>query len=74
MMKNKYNIGDKVRTKIHYANDQRKEVEAVIHGVELDGNIIKYNIHFDANEYDKEYGCTGCIGYVGEEDILELCR
>lgn len=73
-MINKYNIGDKVRTKIHYTNDTRKEVEAVIHGVELDGNIIKYKIYFNANEYDKEFGCTGCKGYVREEDILELCR
>ena len=28
-MKNKYNIGDKVKTKIHYQNDKRKEVEAI---------------------------------------------
>lgn len=35
-MQNKYNIGDKVKTKIHYQNDKRKEVEAIIVGVELE--------------------------------------
>lgn len=34
-VKNKYNIGDKVKTKIHYQNDKRKEVEAIVLGIEL---------------------------------------
>ena len=34
-MVNKYNLCDKVRTKIHYENDNRKEVDAFIRGIEL---------------------------------------
>ena len=33
---NKYNVGDRVKTKIHYQNDKRKVVEAIIIGVELE--------------------------------------
>ena len=34
-MVNKYNLSDKVRTKIHYENDNREEVDAFIRGIEL---------------------------------------
>ena len=46
-MLNKYNLGDKVRTKIHYDNDKRKEVDAIIRGIEIvDGtDNIKYKSH-----------------------------
>ena len=74
-MKNKYNIGDKVKTKIYYQNDTRKEVEAVIIGVELDNETyVKYKIKFEPEELDKEQGCTGCEGYINETDIIDLCR
>lgn len=73
-MKNKYNIGDKVKTKIHYLNDKRKEVEAIILSVELENktNNVKYKIKFEPGEFDKEQGCTGCEGYVNQDDIIQL--
>ena len=73
-MKNKYNTGDKVKTKIHYQNDKRKEVEAIVVGIELDETNIKYKIEFEPEELDKERGCTGCDGYVNESDIIDLCH
>lgn len=73
-MKNKYNIGDKVRTKIHYQNDKRKEVSATIYGIELtEYDTVKYKIKFEPEELDKKHGCTGCEGYVNESDIIGLC-
>ena len=70
---NKYNVGDRVKTKIHYQNDKRKVVEAIIIGVELDNETnIKYKIEFEP-ELDKKQGCTGCEGYIDESDIIELC-
>ena len=73
-MLNKYNLGDKVRTKIHYENDKRREVDAIIRGMEIvDGtDNIKYKIWFDAEESSKKQGCTGCMGYVEQEDIWRL--
>lgn len=73
-MKNKYNIGDKVKTKIHYQNDKRKEVEAIIISVEFENktNNVKYKIEFEPEELDKEQGCTGCEGYVNQDDIIQL--
>ncbi len=73
-MQSKYNVGDKVRAKIHYQNDRRKEVEATILGVELENKTdnVKYKIHFEPEEYDKEQGCTGCEGYVYQDDVIEL--
>ena len=54
-MKNKYNIGDKVKTKIHYQNDKRKEVEAIVLGIELGNETnIKYRIEFEPEEPDKK--------------------
>lgn len=72
---NKYNIGDKVRTKIYYQNDSRTEVDAIIRGVELDdeSDIVRYKIRFNATDYDKKQGCTGCIGYVCQDWIIDLC-
>lgn len=69
-----YNIGDKVRTKIHYLNDKRTEVEAIIRGVELDDktNIIRYKIRFEPEEFSKKQGCTGCHGYVDQNDIISI--
>ena len=74
-MVNKYNLCDKVRTKIHYENDNRKEVDAFIHGIELvDGtDKIRYKIWFESDEFDKKLGSTGCIGYISQEDIIGLC-
>ena len=70
MVKNKYNIGNKIRTRIHYLNDSRKEVDAIICGIKIEENTVKYEIDFVPNEYDKEMGCTGCNGYVDQDDIL----
>ena len=74
-MKNKYNIGDKVKTKIHYQNDKRKEVEAIVLGIELENKTnIKYKIEFEPEEIDKKQGCAGCEGYINESDIIDLCH
>lgn len=75
-MRNKYNVGDKVRAKINYLNDRRKEVEATILGVELERGTdkVKYKIHFEPEDWEKEQGCTGCKGYINEDDIIELCQ
>ena len=35
MIEIKYNIGDRVKAKIHYKNDTRSEVEAVIRGIDV---------------------------------------
>ena len=71
IMKNKYNVGDKVRAKIHYQNDKRTEVDAVIIGIELENDNVDYKIKFDATPIEKEQGCTGCEGYVNEIDIIK---
>ena len=71
IMKNKYNVGDKVRAKIHYQNDKRTAVDAVIIGIELENDNVDYKIKFDATPIEKEQGCTGCEGYVNEIDIIK---
>lgn len=74
-MINKYNLCDKVRTKIHYENDNRKEVDAFIRGIELvDGtDEIRYKIWFEPEEFHKKLGSTGCTGYISQEDIIGFC-
>lgn len=74
-MVNKYNLCDKVRTKIHYENDNRKEVDAFIRGIELvdETDEIRYKIWFELDKFDKKLGSTGCIGYISQEDIIGLC-
>lgn len=74
-MINKYNLSDKVRTKIHYKNDNREEVDAFVRGIELvDGtDEIRYKIWFEPEKFDKKLGCTGCTGYISQEDIIGLC-
>ena len=74
-MVNKYNLCDKVRTKIHYENDNRKEVDAFIRGIELvdETDEIRYKIWFGSDKFDKKLGSTGCIGYISQEDIIGLC-
>lgn len=54
-MVNKYNLCDKVRTKIHYENDNRKEVDAFIRGIELvdETDGIRYKIWFESDKFDK---------------------
>lgn len=74
-MKNKYNVGDKVRTKIHYKNDKRKEVDAIILEVKIKKDNVSYRINFEAGEYNKkEHSCTGCEGYINQNDIIGLCQ
>lgn len=55
-MVNKYNLCDKVRTKIHYENDNRKEVDAFIRGIELvdETDEIRYKIWFESDKFDKK--------------------
>ena len=76
MFEIKYNIGDKVRTKIHYLNDSRTEVEAVIRGIELENETdkVKCKIWFEPDEFHKKQGSTGCYGYINQDDIIELCQ
>lgn len=75
-LKSKYNIMDKVRVKIHYQNDSRTEVEAIIRGIDLNGDTdeVKYKIWFEPEEFHKKQGCIGCICYVKQDDILELIK
>ena len=70
----KYDIGNKVRAKVNYINDSLKEVNGVVRVIEIDGenNIIRYQLHIEPAEFDKKMGCTGSIGYVDQDDILEL--
>lgn len=72
----KYDIGTKVRTKIHYMNDPRDEVDAVVCGIEINGekNKIKYKIHMEPTKEDREMGCTGSVGYVDQDDILNMFK
>lgn len=70
-MINKYNIGDKIKTRIHYKNDPRTEIDATIIGIELENNNIKYKIKFDATPAKVRLGCTECEGYVAEDDIIK---
>lgn len=69
-MKNKYNVGDKVRTKINYYNDRRKKVDATILEVVIEEDNVSYMIGFEARVYDKKHGCTGCKGFVDQDDII----
>ena len=71
----KYSVKDKIKTKIHYENDERTEVEAVIYGIEWleyeDGtDIVRYKIGFNPEERDRKMGCKKCFGYVMQDDIL----
>lgn len=68
----KYDIGTNVRVKIHYMNDPRSEVDAVICGIEIDGEKrrIKYKINMEPTEDDRKMGCIGSTGYVDQEDIV----
>lgn len=72
----KYNIGDRVKTKIHYLNDKRTEVEAIIRGIELedDTDNVIYKIWFEPSEFNKRQGSTSCRGYVSQDDILGLSK
>lgn len=72
----KYDIGTKVRAEIHYMNDPRSEVEAVICGIEIDvkKNKIKYMISIEPTEEEKEMGCTGSTGYIDQDNILNVCQ
>ena len=67
---NKYHIGDWVRTKIHFTNDKRTEVNAIIVAV-FKNTVggIDYKINFDP-EHGEDSMCTGCDGYVSENDII----
>ena len=70
-----YSIGDRVRTRIHYKNDSRSEVEAEIKNIVFGSNKddIRYEIAFEADENSrKKYGCTGCSGYVFQDDVIEV--
>lgn len=69
----KYKIGDKVRTKIHYTNDERSEVDALIIGMTVDekNDCIKYKIRFEPTSFNKKLGSTGCEGIVYEDDIIK---
>ena len=70
----KYDIGEKVRAKVNYQNDLRKEVSGVICGIELDGKTgkIKYKLRIEPTQQEKDMGCTGSIGYVNQEDIFRM--
>lgn len=74
-MMNRYNLCDKIRTKIHYENDNRKEVDAFIRGMELvdETDEIRYKVWFEPEEFHKKLGSTGCIAYISQEDIIGLC-
>lgn len=66
---NKYHIGDCVRSKIHYTNDKRTEVNATITGIfKNNAGGIDYIISFP--EQGEDSMCTGCEGYVNEKDII----
>ena len=69
---NKYNIGDRIETKIHYKNDERTQVKATIIGVELESDMetLKYKISFEPTESDRELGCVGCEGHINQNDII----
>lgn len=56
-------------------NDNRKEVDAFIRGIELvdETDGIRYKIWFESDKFDKKLGSTGCIGYISQEDIIGLC-
>lgn len=75
IIKNKYNISDRIKGKIWYGNGTRKEVEAIILGVEFVDKIdaIRYKVRFEPEEKDKKLGCTGCQGYILESNIIGLC-
>ena len=70
----KYSIGDRVRTRIHYKNDSRSEVEAEIKNIVFGSNKddIRYEIAFEGENSRKKYGCTGCSGYVFQDDVIEV--
>lgn len=70
----KYDIGTKVRAKTHCLNDPRSEVDAVICEIRVGSDMIGYSIKIPPTEEYKKNGCTGCTGYVNQDDILGLCQ
>lgn len=72
-MLNKYNIGDNVKTNIHFTNDKREVVDATIIGIRLieETGEIRYKISFGPEKLDADR-CTGCEGYVREKDIIDI--
>lgn len=48
-------------------------MEAIIRGIELDDktNNVKYKIWFESDNFHKKQGCTGCSGYINQDDIIE---
>lgn len=69
-MKNKYGVGDKIKTRIHYRNDSRTEVDAVIIDIMPEKDKVDYKIEFDGTPMEKTHGCLGCEGYINENDII----
>lgn len=74
MGKNKYNIGDKVKAKIHYVNDSRREVEAIIIEIIENSYNIMYLIWFELDEIGKILGSTGGCCYIDQDDIIGLSQ
>ena len=75
-MKKYLSIGDTVLTKIHYKNDRRTEIEAIICGINIDGinGNVSYKISFEPDNIRKKQGSTGCIGYVSQNDIIKIIK
>ena len=74
-MLNKYNLGDRVRTKIHDENDSRTEVDGVIRGIEIDNVFtlhIRYEIALCSSDAETILGCADGSMYVAEEDIIGI--
>lgn len=70
-MTTKYDIDDRVRVRINYENDTRKEVDATICAIEITRDSTRYKIEFEPEKHDKKQGCTRCEGYVKEDCIIE---
>lgn len=71
---NKYNIHDRILTRINYINDRREQVEAIIIGIDYneESKSIRYKIKFEPSDILRKQGCMGSEGYVNEKDIIKL--
>ena len=70
-MSNTYNIGDQIKTKIHYINDPRSEVQATIIGISIDKDNDKEDVRYLIEFANLNDEIPSNEGYIKEKDIIK---
>lgn len=73
-MKNKYGVGDKIKTRIHYRNDSRTEVDAVIIDIMPEKDKVDYKIEFDGTPMEKLMDASGAKAILTKMTLLAESR